>query len=99
MSRIQKRRDLVIAENGFEFFNGERLFGVIAFDEIFFPDLFAQETPRVATGGSGAFQPAVSFHHRVGAPASRGQSDREHLARQFLRGNRFGQIASETRAI
>jgi hypothetical protein len=63
MPRIQKRRNLVITEYGFEFLNGQRLFGVIAFNQIFFTNVFAQETPRVATGGSGTLLPEVSFHN------------------------------------
>ena len=62
MARIQKRRDFIVTENGFEFLKRQRLFGVIAFDEVCFTDLFAQETPRVAASGSSAFQPEVRFH-------------------------------------
>lgn len=62
VARIQKRRDFVVTKDGFDFFSRQRLFGVIAFDQIVLVEVLAQETPRVATGGSGAFLPEVDFH-------------------------------------
>lgn len=62
VARIQKRCNLVVTKDGFDLFGGQRLFGVIAFDQIFLVKVLAQETPRVAAGGSGAFLPEVDFH-------------------------------------
>jgi hypothetical protein len=62
VARIQKRCKLVVTKDGFDFFSGQRLFGVIAFDQIFLIEILAQETPRVAAGGSGAFLPELDFH-------------------------------------
>lgn len=62
VARIQKRRNLVVAKNRFDLCGGQRLFGVIAFDQVFLVEVLAQETPRVAAGGSGAFLPEVDFH-------------------------------------
>ena len=61
MPRIQKRPNRVIrhvvAEDGFDLFGSQRLFGVIALDEQVdvVTQQFAQETPGIAAGGSGAF--------------------------------------------
>jgi hypothetical protein len=65
VARIQKRRNLVVTKDGFDFFGSQRLFGVIAFDQIVLVEVLAQETPRVAAGGSGAFLPEVDFHRFV----------------------------------
>lgn len=62
VARIQKRRDFVVTKDGFDLFGGQRLFGVITFDQIFVVEILAQETPRVAACGSGAFLPEVDFH-------------------------------------
>lgn len=64
VARIQKRRKLVVAKDRFDLGGGQRLFGVIAFDQVFLLEVLAQETPRVAAGGSGAFLPEVDFHRR-----------------------------------
>jgi hypothetical protein len=55
MARIQKGREVIIPKDGFEFCGSQRLFGVIALNQICFAYLFAQETPRVAASSSGAF--------------------------------------------
>jgi hypothetical protein len=65
VARIQKRCNLVVTKDGFDFFGGQRLFGVITFDQIFLLEVLAQETPRVAAGGSGAFLPEVDFHELI----------------------------------
>jgi hypothetical protein len=62
VARVQKRRDVILAQNRFDLFRRQRLFGVITFDQIFLIEILAQETPRVAAGGSGAFLPEVNFH-------------------------------------
>lgn len=58
MAGIEKGRDWIIAEDHFNLFNSQWLFGVIALDQDFggfFAQMFAQETPGVSAGGSGAF--------------------------------------------
>ena len=55
MARIQKRRNRIVTKNGFDLFDGQRLFGVIAFDDLVGVCQVAQETPGVATSRSGAF--------------------------------------------
>lgn len=56
VARVQKRRNRIGAENGFDLFYGQRLFGVIAFDELGgIRHQVAQETPGVAASGSSAF--------------------------------------------
>jgi hypothetical protein len=62
MPRIQKRRKVFVTKYRFKFLDRQRFFGVIAFDEVVFSDVFAQETPRVATGCSGALEPEIGFH-------------------------------------
>jgi hypothetical protein len=62
VARVQKRRDVVLAKDRFNLLRRQRLFGVIAFDQIFLLEMFAQETPRVAAGGSGALFPEMDFH-------------------------------------
>jgi hypothetical protein len=65
MPRIQKRREVFVTENAFKFLSRQRLFGVIAFDEVRFAYVLAQETPRVATSRSSALEPAISFHRVI----------------------------------
>jgi hypothetical protein len=65
MPRIKKGRNRILAENGLEFLGRQRLFRVIAFDQII-GILFAQETPRVPAGRSGAFVPEIVFAHSSG---------------------------------
>ncbi len=62
VARIQEWRKLVSAKDRFDLGGGQRLFGVIAFDQVCLLEVLAQETPRVAAGGSGAFLPQVNFH-------------------------------------
>lgn len=52
---VQKRRNRIVAENGFDLFGGQRLFGVIAFGDLVGVCQVAQETPGVAASRSGAF--------------------------------------------
>lgn len=62
MTRVEKRRDIVFTEDGFEFFDGQRFLSVIAFNQLFFVKVVAQETPRVAASRSGGFAPKIYFH-------------------------------------
>ncbi|MDX2039714.1 MAG: hypothetical protein SF097_00625 [Acidobacteriota bacterium] len=56
VARVQKWRNRIIAENGFNLFGSQRLFSVIALGELAgVGNDFAQETPGVAAGCSGAF--------------------------------------------
>lgn len=59
MTRVEEGGDFLGAEDGREFFVPQRLPRIVAFDEFNFILLcqFAQETPGVTTGGSGAFVP------------------------------------------
>ena len=58
VSGIEELRDRVIAKNIFYLFGGQRLFRIIAFDEIV-AGQFAQETSCVATGRSSALVPEI----------------------------------------
>ncbi len=58
VTRIEKGRRVFVTENGFEFRQGQRLFGVIAFDQIG-AGKFAQETPGVTAGRSSGFAPEI----------------------------------------
>jgi hypothetical protein len=62
VARVEKWRNVVSAKDRFDLFHRQRLFGVIVFDQIVLLELFAQETPRVAAGGSGTLEPEVGFH-------------------------------------
>ena len=56
VARVQKLRNGIVAENGFDLFGGQRFFGVIAFSNLIGGGgQVAQETPGVAASSSGAF--------------------------------------------
>ncbi len=65
VARVEEGRDCIGGEDGGEFGGGQRLPRVIAFDhfDVVGCRQFAQETPGVATGGSGAFVPKVHHIH------------------------------------
>lgn len=71
MTRVEERGDLLGAEDGREFFVPQRLPCVIAFDkfELILLCQFAQETPGVAAGGSGAFVPKRNHSPQFCTPA------------------------------
>lgn len=62
---IEKRRDVICGKDKSEFRRRQRLTRVIAFVEFQIGVLrqFAQETPGVATSGSGAFEPEGNYIH------------------------------------
>ena len=78
VSRVQKLRNGIVAENGLDLFGGQRFFGVIAFSNLIGGGgQVAQETPGVAASSSGAF---VKEDHVLNAEFGRMNDERSHSA-------------------
>lgn len=65
VSRVQKLIYFILTENGFDFGGGQALTRIVVLNNFIVVGDFAQETPRVATGRSGAFEPEFYDCHSV----------------------------------
>ena len=57
MSSVQKLINFIVTKNRFDFGCSQRLTRIVELNNFIVVGDFAQETPRVATGRSGAFEP------------------------------------------
>jgi hypothetical protein len=57
VSRVEKLINFILTENRFDLGSSQGLTRIVELNNLIVVGDFAQETPRVATGRSGAFEP------------------------------------------